>query len=166
MGIFDRLREKFRKKLETEIKQTDSAASEPMPPSSPSRMDSAPAEEPAEEHQPESNASEPSAKPEGNEPERDGIKLPVKRHILKEIEDPFNKKEQSRIFQENLDLIALFKEGEFSEEEALSRQRSAITARLKKKRIDPSRAKRVIDDYAFYFRKELEQAKNVRKANA
>jgi hypothetical protein len=164
LGIFGRIRERLSrsKKAPEAERETNSAASEPMPPSPPPQTGDSPAEKTAGNLQEEDLG--PKAPKSENEPE-EGIRLPVKRHVLREIEDPFSKKDQSRIFQENLDLIDLFKKGEFSESEALDRQRSAIIARLKRKRIDPNRAKGVIDDYAFYFRKELEETERRRAEN-
>jgi hypothetical protein len=90
------------------------------------------------------------------------VKLPVKRHIPRKIEDPFTKKEKSGIFQYNLDLIALFREGKLSETETVRRQRSLVGKRLKRKGIAHANSS-LLDDYAFYFRKDLEEAKTARK---
>lgn len=158
MGIFGRILDKIKnrkKKPEAGKIEPDSTSSSPLSPQSAT----SPVEKPAEAFLKEMSGLKPESEPGGK-----GVKLPVKKHILKEPQDPFSKKEKSRIFADNLDLIELFKKGEFSEKEILRRQRSAIKARLKRKRIDPEKASGVLDDYGYYFRKELEEAKKIRKA--
>lgn len=161
VGIFGRLKEKIgflKKKPEDEKKQPNSVLPAPLPPPPLPKMTAPPMQKPEENIHKETSTLKTSTESEAN-----GIKLPVKRHIIKKLEDPFSKKDKSRIFAENLDLIELFKKGEFSEKEILRRQRSAIKARLEKKRIDPGAAKGLLNDYGYYFRKELEEAKNVRE---
>lgn len=161
MGILDRIWNKIRHSENAEAgkEQPNSIASAPLPPPQPHQTEARPAEGPEGDFQKESFAPKTRT-----EPEAQGVKLPAEKHILREIEDPFSKKDKSRIFQENLDLIALFKRGEFSEKEALHRQRSAIMARLERKHIDPETAKGLLDDYGYYFMKELEEAMKNRKA--
>jgi len=161
LGIFGRLRERFghsKKVPETDKKQRPfPTETKPLPPPPVPHPAAQPEEKPVENPQKETHTTKTDA-----EPEAGGIKLPVKRHILRKIKDPFTEKEKSGIFQYNLDLIALFREGKLSETETIRRQRSLVEKRLKRKGIAHANSS-LLDAYAFYFRKDLEEAKTARK---
>jgi hypothetical protein len=127
MGILDRIRKLLgRQKKRPEAGQQTAERPSESPPAR---------EQQPTPPQPPSAAAEPAAFEGKGE---DAVKLPVKRRILREeIEDPFSDREKEKIFQDGLDLITLFRKGEFGESEALRRQRSMVMKRLKRKKLEP-----------------------------
>ncbi len=80
--------------------------------------------------------------------------------------DPFTREEKAAIFQENMDLVGLFRKGKLSKKEAMLRQRAAVEERLGKiqKRISTAREKKILDFYGYYFCEELEHAKEPKES--
>ncbi len=158
MGIFSFLRRK--RKAEDQPKTEEEQANQPQQADSPKVDDAmeSSAEAPTENAE-ENSVPEAPAENELEPETKEEIKLPEKRRILGEAEDPFSDKEKAQIFTDNADLVDLYRRGVLRETEVLRRHRAAVVSLLEHKNIDEDAVKSVLDAYEFYFKKELEEAK-------